>query len=101
MRSNSAAELKKLEDHIIVLGRQAADEENKRWGDKEVIKVEFKLVGDRPAGSGSLDSPSVHAARRSVDAVGAKVNTITASSTDSNLPISLGIASILYLSCAG
>jgi tripeptide aminopeptidase len=94
MRSNSAVELKKLEDQIMALARQAADEENKRWGDKEVIKVAFKLVGDRPAGSGSLDSPIVHAARRSIAAVGAKVSTIGASSTDSNMAISLGIPAV-------
>lgn len=94
MRSNSAVELKKLEDQIMALARQAADEENKRWGDKEVIKVSFKLVGDRPAGSGSLDSPIVHAARRGIAAVGAKVSNIGASSTDSNMAISLGIPAV-------
>jgi tripeptide aminopeptidase len=94
MRSNSAVELKKLEDQIMALARQAADEENKRWGDKAVIKVEFKLVGDRPAGSGSLDSPIVHASRRSIAAVGGKVSAIGASSTDSNMAISLGIPAV-------
>ena len=94
MRSNSAAELKKLEDRIMVLAREAADEENKRWGKTDAIKVEFKLVGDRPAGNGSVDSPMVDAARRSVAAVGSQVKTVAASSTDSNLPISLGIPAV-------
>ena len=94
MRSNSAAELKKLEDRIMALAREAADDENKRWDKKDVIKVEFKLVGDRPAGAGLVDSPMVHAARRSVAAVGGEVRGITASSTDSNLPISLGIPAV-------
>jgi acetylornithine deacetylase/succinyl-diaminopimelate desuccinylase-like protein len=94
MRSNSAAELQKLEDRIMVLAREAAEEENKRWDKKDVIKVEFKLVGDRPAGAGQLDSPMVDAARRSVATVGGEVRSITASSTDSNLPISLGIPAV-------
>ena len=94
MRSNSAAELKKLEDRIMVLAREAADEENKRWEKTDVIKVEFKLVGDRPAGAGPIDSPIVHAARRSVAAVGGEVRSVMASSTDSNLPISLGIPAV-------
>lgn len=94
MRSNSAAELKKLEDRIMVLAREAADDENKRWDKKDVIKVEFKLVGDRPAGAGELESPMVQAARRSVAAVGGEVRSIAASSTDSNLPISLGIPAV-------
>lgn len=94
MRSNSAAELKKLEDHIMVLVSEAADDENKRWDKKDVIKVEVKLIGDRPAGVGLVDSPIVYAARRSVAAVGGEVKSISASSTDSNLPISLGIPAV-------
>ena len=94
MRSNSAAELKKLEDRIMVLAREAADDENKRWDKKDAIKVEFKLVGDRPAGAGEMESPMVQAARRGVAAVGGEVRNIAASSTDSNLPISLGIPAV-------
>ena len=94
MRSNSAAELKKLEDRIMALAREAADDENKRWDKKDVIKVEFKLVGDRPAGAGEMESPMVQAARRGVAAVGGEVRNIAASSTDSNLPISLGIPAV-------
>ena len=94
MRSNSSAELKKLEEQIMALAREAAADENKRWGKPDTIKVEFKLVGDRPAGAGSMDSAMVHAARRSVAAVGGEVKAITASSTDSNLPISLGIPAV-------
>ncbi len=94
MRSNSAVELKKLEDRIMLLAREAADDENRRWDKKDVIKVEFKLVGDRPAGAGQIDSPMVNAARRAVATVGGEVKSIAASSTDSNLPISLGIPAV-------
>jgi tripeptide aminopeptidase len=94
MRSNSTEELKKVEEQILKLAREAADEENKRWGKGEVIKVEFKLVGDRPAGRVPLDAAIVQAARRSVAAVGGEVRTIGASSTDSNTPISLGIPAV-------
>lgn len=94
MRSNSGDELKKLEEKILQLAREAAAEENTRWGKPDTIKVDFKLVGDRPAGAGSQDSAMVHAARRGVAAVGAEVKSITASSTDSNLPISLGIPAV-------
>jgi tripeptide aminopeptidase len=94
MRSNSAEELKKLEDRIMALARAAADEENTRWDKKDVIKVEFKLVGDRPAGAGPVDSPIVNASRRAVMSVGGEVKSIAASSTDSNLPISLGIPAV-------
>jgi acetylornithine deacetylase/succinyl-diaminopimelate desuccinylase-like protein len=94
MRSNSAEELKKLEDRVLQIAREAAAEENARWNAKDVIKVDAKLLGDRPAGSASLDSPIVQAARRGVQAVGSEVKAIIASSTDSNLPISLGIPAV-------
>jgi acetylornithine deacetylase/succinyl-diaminopimelate desuccinylase-like protein len=94
MRSNSAEELKRLEERILALAREAADEENRRWGRPDVIKVEFHLVGDRPAGAGDVNQPIVHAARRSVVAVGGEVKAVSASSTDSNLPISLGIPAV-------
>jgi len=94
MRSNSAVELKRLEDRIMALAREAADDENRRWDKKDIIKVEFKLVGDRPAGAGQVDSSMVNAARRAVATVGGEVKSIAASSTDSNLPISLGIPAV-------
>ena len=94
MRSNSSAELKKLEEQILQLARDAADEENKRWNQKDVIKVDFKLVGDRPAGASSPESPMLHAARKGIISVGGEVKSIMASSTDSNLPISLGIPAV-------
>lgn len=94
MRSNSSEELRKLEERMLQLAREAAAEENARWNQKDVIKVEFKLVGDRPAGAGSLDSAMLHAARKAIAAVGGEVKSIMASSTDSNLPISLGIPAV-------
>lgn len=94
MRSNSNEELKKLEEKILQLARDAAGEENARWNQKDVIKVDFKLVGDRPAGASSPDSPMLHAARKGIAAVGGEVKSIMASSTDSNLPISLGIPAV-------
>lgn len=97
MRSNDAAELAKLETQILQLARDAADDENRRWGktdEKESIKVEFKLVGDRPAGPGALDSPMLDVARRAVAAVGGEVKAVASASTDSNQAISLGIPAL-------
>jgi len=94
MRSNSPEELKKLEDRLLHLAREAAAEENARWNQRDMVKVDFKLLGDRPAGASPIDSPLVQAARRGVQAVGGEVRAITASSTDANLPISLGIPAV-------
>lgn len=95
MRSDSAEELKKLEATILPLMQQAADEENRRWEAKadQQIRVELKLVGDRPAGAQPYSSPVVDTARAALAAMGLEAKSIAASSTDSNLPISLAIPS--------
>lgn len=94
MRSDSADELMALEAQVKSLVAQAVVEENARWkmkSEMNAITVEFKLVGDRPAGSQPLTSPVVSAARAATSAMGIEVKAIQASSTDSNLPIALGI----------
>lgn len=94
MRSNSAAELAKLEAKMLAIARAAADEENARWKQPGRVKVEIKLVGDRPAGAQARDSLITQVGIRSAQALGVKDFYISASSTDSNTPISLGIPAI-------
>ena len=77
MRSDSAEELKKLEANILPLMQQAADEENRRWEAKpeQQIKVELKLVGDRPAGAQAYESPVVDTARAALGTLGLEAKT--------------------------
>ena len=93
LRSASEAELKKLETEVLALLQVAADEENARWG-SNAIRVEIKLVGDRPAGQQSPDLPIVQAAWAASEAVVVPPEFGPASSTDANLPMSLGIPAI-------
>jgi di/tripeptidase len=94
MRSNSTEELLKLEARLLDLVKQAVAEENARWK-TDKLSVETKLIGDRPAGITAADSPIVEAARKSVAAVRNGPNaTIGGASTDSNLPMSLGIPAV-------
>ena len=93
LRSASEAELKKLETEVLALLQVAADEENARWG-SSAICVEIKLVGDRPAGQQSPDLPIVQAAWAASEAVAVPPEFGPASSTDANLPMSLGIPAI-------
>jgi tripeptide aminopeptidase len=99
IRSNSQEELLKFEEKVLAATREAVEDENRRWNSK-AISVEVKLVGDRPAGMTPIDAPIVHAARAALRAVGADTRAITAASTDSNLPMNLGIPAIT-LSSAG
>jgi len=92
MRSDSMDELLKLEKTILAHLREAAAEENRRWN-ADSISVELKLIGDRPAGRTPEDSKIVHAARRSLRALGQQA-TLDSASTDSNLAMSLGIPAV-------
>ena len=94
MRSNSAAELAKLETKMLAIARVAADEENARWKQPGRVKVEIKLVGDRPAGAQPRDSLITQVGVRSAQAMGVKDFYIGASSTDSNTPIALGVPAL-------
>ena len=93
LRSASEAELKKLETQVMDLLQIAVEEENARWG-STAVSVEIKLVGDRPAGQQSPDLPIVQAAWAASAAVNVPPEFGPASSTDANLPMSLGIPAI-------
>ncbi len=92
IREAAAEELLKLEKTILAHIREAAPEENRRWN-ADGISVELKLIGDRPAGRTPEDSKIVHAARRSLRALGQQA-TLDSASTDSNLAMSLGIPAV-------
>ncbi|NMM77946.1 peptidase M20 [Acidovorax sp. SRB_14] len=94
MRSESVTELKRVEDRLLKLVQDAADGENFARSTKEgKIKAEAKLIGDRPAGNTDAKSDLVQTAKAAIEAGGYKVD-YRWSSTDSNLPMSLGIPAI-------
>ncbi len=93
MRSDSSEELQKLEQTVLALAREAAVEENEHW-QSQAIQVELRMVGDRPAGQQAPDSPIIQAAWASTLAIGQQPELSPASSTDANIPVSLGIPSL-------
>jgi acetylornithine deacetylase/succinyl-diaminopimelate desuccinylase-like protein len=94
MRSESVAELKRVEDRLLKIVQEAADGENLARSTKEgKITVDAKLTGDRPAGQIEVDSPFVQSAKAAIEAGGYKFAT-KSSSTDSNMPMSLGIPAL-------
>jgi tripeptide aminopeptidase len=94
IRSNSVAELRKLESEVIAIVQASVTDENNRWHSDQ-IGVGCNLIGDRPAGITAGTSPIVAAARRSLTATTGGPNIVlTASSTDANLPMSLGIPAV-------
>ncbi|MFL6691556.1 MAG: peptidase M20, partial [Ramlibacter sp.] len=94
MRSESPADLKRVEDRMLRIMQEAAEGENFARSTKEgMITVESKLIGDRPAGSTDVNTELVQFAKAAVEAGGYRV-AYQWSSTDSNLPMSLGIPAI-------
>ena len=94
MRSESREELTKLERSFLALVQEAADDENKtRSVTQGRITAELKLIGDRPSGETPRSSTLVQTAAAVVRAMGMQP-TFSYSSTDSNIPISLGIPAV-------
>jgi tripeptide aminopeptidase len=93
MRSVDAAALDALDARFQAAIRQALDEENARWGQGDRLTLEIDTIGLRPAGRQPADAPIVRAAEAAGRALGFDVPAI-ASSTDANIPISLGIPAV-------
>ncbi|HKY43008.1 MAG TPA: M20/M25/M40 family metallo-hydrolase [Pyrinomonadaceae bacterium] len=94
LRSASETELRRLDAFFRRAMRDAVDEENakRRAGDRE-LKFRVDLIGERPTGETAIDSPLVELAIESTKVLGFEPR-LDQSSTDSNLPISLGIPAI-------
>ncbi len=94
LRSGDEAELRRLDSYFRRSVRQAADEENanKRPGDP-LLELKIDLIGERPTGETPADSPLVELAIEATKMFGVEPQ-LDQSSTDSNLPISLGIPAI-------
>lgn len=93
MRSNDREELAILEEQAKQAALEAVAEENARWNNG-VISVDFNLIGDRPVGSTPTESPLVQAAALAFDEIGVELQELSISSTDSNVPMALGIPAI-------
>ncbi|WP_456275088.1 M20/M25/M40 family metallo-hydrolase [Bacillus sp. AK128] len=93
IRSTTPSSLLEIEEKILNAIHEGAQAENNRWG-KDIIEVNIELVGDRPAGTQSSESPIVQAALASTHAIGAEILLLGPTSTDSNVPISLNIPAV-------
>ena len=94
MRSESCAELKKVDDQFLALVREAVAEENATRSTREgAIQADPKVIGERPCGETPRSSPIVQMAAAAITAFGLTPR-YTTSSTDANIPMSLGIPAI-------
>src|SRR6185436_935066 len=94
LRSETKEELNKAVDAFTRLMRDAVEEENRaRSTTQGRIEVDVKLIGDRPFGQTSMSAPIVQTAGAIIQAYGLNP-TYGMSSTDSNIPMSMGIPSV-------
>ncbi len=94
LRSEAPAELDRIELKLMEAMRLGVEEENKfREPSGQKVSAEAKLVGNRPAGVTTESDPLVQAAVAASRQTGHQPRLVF-SSTDSNLPISLGIPAI-------
>jgi acetylornithine deacetylase/succinyl-diaminopimelate desuccinylase-like protein len=92
MRSASPSALQALDAKFHRAVDDAVKAEDARWK-TSVLKVDKQLVGNRPAGQTPQDSPIVQAAVSITRALGFTVS-LDEGSTDSNIPMNLGIPAI-------
>ena len=94
MRSESCAELKKVDDAFLAIVKSSAADENRARSTREgPIQADPKVIGERPCGETSLDAPILQTTVAVVQAFGLKP-AFSVSSTDSNIPMSLGIPAL-------
>jgi di/tripeptidase len=94
MRSESPQELSKLDATFKQLVAEAVDEENKtRSTAQGKIAADVKLIGDRPSGTTGTDTMLIQTTTAVVKSYGLTPSYET-SSTDSNIPISMGIPAV-------
>jgi tripeptide aminopeptidase len=94
MRSESPVELEKLETAFLNGVRAAVTAENQARSTAEgVIRADTRLIGARPSGQTRPDTPLAQIAAASARAAGLTPE-FTYSSTDANIPISMGIPAV-------
>jgi tripeptide aminopeptidase len=97
MRSEDAGELAKVDAKIQKILTQALDAENTRWTGPRAAAAKLSLkidsMGFRPTGGQADAAPIVQTAINAARSLGFSAQT-SASSTDANIPISMGIPAI-------
>ena len=94
LRSASEQELLRLDAFFRRAVREAVDDENAtRRKDDLPLELNLQLIGERPSGETRTDAPIVELAQEATRALGYAPR-LDQASTDSNVPISLGLPAI-------
>jgi tripeptide aminopeptidase len=94
IRSESCAELEKVDKAFLSIVKASVADENRARSTREgSIEVDPKVIGERPCGETKIDAPILTTTAAVVQAFGLKPS-FGVSSTDSNIPMSMGIPAL-------
>lgn len=93
MRSESPASLARIESALLAAVKRALDEENALRREGPPLTVDPEKIGDRPSGEMDPSVPLVQRAMAANAYFGADFS-LGRSSTDSNIPIALGVPAV-------
>jgi tripeptide aminopeptidase len=94
VRSESCAELAKVDATFLSIVKSSVADENKARSTREGrIEADPRVIGDRPCGETSMEAPILKTTAAVVQAFGLKPS-FAVSSTDSNIPMSMGIPAL-------
>jgi tripeptide aminopeptidase len=94
IRSESCAELAKVDATFLSIVRGASTDENRARSTREGrVEADPRVIGERPCGETPMDAPILKTTAAVVQAFGLKPS-FTVSSTDSNIPMSMGIPAL-------
>ena len=94
IRSESCAELAKVDATFLSIVKAAVADENRARSTREGrIDADPRVIGERPCGETSLEAPILKTAAAVVQSFGLKPS-YSISSTDSNIPMSMGIPAL-------
>jgi tripeptide aminopeptidase len=93
MRSTDPARLAAIDAVFQAVVGQALNEENEARRGGEPLSLEVEVVGLRPAGNTPIDTPLVQRTAAAMALLGVEAELVSGS-TDSNIPMSLGIPAL-------
>ena len=94
LRSEACAELKKLDDAFVAVVRSAVAGENRARSTRAGrVEAELKIIGERPCGETAMNAPILRTVTGVLQAFGLQP-VYDFGSTDSNVPMSLGIPAL-------
>lgn len=95
MRSESPKELAALDERIKAALRFGLEAEKKRWPDsKAALELDIQVLGLRPAAEPGDDLPIIQKTMAAAKALALPIFATGSGSTDSNLPMSMGIPAV-------